>query len=72
MNSIYSSILNALWSVYVRKKKLKKRSEKPVGSEAGEETDGRTDTTECIMSNYGINYQKKWYQPAVSVLLYRV
>jgi len=24
------------------------------------------------LSNYGINCQKKWYQPAVSVLLYRV
>ena len=25
-----------------------------------------------VLSNYGINCQKKWYQPAVSVLLYRV
>ena len=24
------------------------------------------------LSNYGINCQKQWYQPAVSVLLYRV
>ena len=25
-----------------------------------------------LLSNYGINYQKKWCQPAVSVLLYLV
>ena len=25
-----------------------------------------------VLSNYGINYQKKWCQSAVSVLLYRV
>ena len=25
-----------------------------------------------VLSNYGINCQKKWHQPAVSVLLYRV
>ena len=69
MTSIFSGILNALWSVPVRKKK---HGQKPVGSEAGEETDGRIDTTECTMSNYGINYQKKSCQPAVSMLLYRV
>jgi len=25
-----------------------------------------------VLSNYGINYWKRWFQPAVLVLLYRV